>query len=277
MEWRTFGDARSFLDACGTALAASPVWNQVPLGIARSLLLEPGRFASPRILGAFDGDRYLGGAFQTPPWPVALVRMSLGTAALAGRRWAETFPDLREAWGEDHEITAFMAAAAATLGREEIELDQGMGLYELRQVADVPVAPGHRRTLEPGDEAWLQPWLQAFRDEATPHDPSPAADAALRVIARGVGHVWVDGEPVAWANYGRDVGSFLSVGPVYTPPGRRGRGYATALVAEMSRLALSEGRQGCTLFTDLANPTSNRIYERIGYVRIGTMRRYRLA
>jgi predicted GNAT family acetyltransferase len=55
---------------------------------------------------------------------------------------------------------------------------------------------------------------------------------------------------------------------VYTPPGRRGRGYATALVAALSAELLAAGRRFCFLYTDLANPTSNRIYQRIGYERV---------
>jgi predicted GNAT family acetyltransferase len=55
---------------------------------------------------------------------------------------------------------------------------------------------------------------------------------------------------------------------VYTPPQLRGRGYATSLVAELSRALLDAGRRFCFLYTDLANPTSNAIYERIGYVKV---------
>ena len=57
----------------------------------------------------------------------------------------------------------------------------------------------------------------------------------------------------------------ISVSFVYTPPEFRRRGYATACVAELSRLLLESGRQFCSLFTDLANPTSNHIYQQIGY------------
>ena len=64
---------------------------------------------------------------------------------------------------------------------------------------------------------------------------------------------------------------------VYTPPEARGRGFATALVAAVSRGLLAEGRPGCTLFTNLANPTSNAIYERIGYRRVGSAFRYGFA
>ena len=52
---------------------------------------------------------------------------------------------------------------------------------------------------------------------------------------------------------------------MYTPPELRGRGYASAVTAELSAELLAEGRSYCFLYTDLANPTSNRIYQTIGY------------
>jgi len=52
---------------------------------------------------------------------------------------------------------------------------------------------------------------------------------------------------------------------VYTPPQFRRRGYATAMVAHLSQVLLDEGKRFCTLYTDLSNPTSNRIYQEIGY------------
>ena len=72
------------------------------------------------------------------------------------------------------------------------------------------------------------------------------------------------------ANNPRRVGGWWAIGPVYTPPEHRGRGYASGVVAHASGLALASGAPGCTLFTDLSNPISNRIYERLGYQRVGT-------
>jgi predicted GNAT family acetyltransferase len=86
--------------------------------------------------------------------------------------------------------------------------------------------------------------------------------------------LWEDeGEPVSFAGWGGRTPNGIRVGPVYTPPELRGRGYATALTAELSQRLLDGrlfdgGRQFCFLYTDLANPTSNAIYERIGYRRV---------
>jgi hypothetical protein len=55
---------------------------------------------------------------------------------------------------------------------------------------------------------------------------------------------------------------------VYTPPELRGRGYASALTAHVSAEQLAAGRSFCFLYTDLANPTSNRIYVALGYERV---------
>ena len=80
--------------------------------------------------------------------------------------------------------------------------------------------------------------------------------------------LWEDDGPVSLAGYGGETPHGIRVGPVYTPPEHRGRGYATALVAALSAARLAEGRRFCFLHTDLANPTSNAIYERIGYERV---------
>jgi predicted GNAT family acetyltransferase len=52
---------------------------------------------------------------------------------------------------------------------------------------------------------------------------------------------------------------------VYTPPERRGRGYAGATTAAVSQAALDAGVREVVLYTDLANPVSNALYERLGY------------
>ena len=140
---------------------------------------------------------------------------------------------------------------------------------------------GATRPATQGDAEVLQAWYAAFHDEAVPLDPAPSPDAGARAVERGTAWLWVDcavperGGIVACASFGRDLGEYLSVGPVYTPPEFRGRGYAINLVAAMSTWAVTQACHGCTLFTDLANPTSNAIYERIGYRRVGTMCGYR--
>ena len=79
--------------------------------------------------------------------------------------------------------------------------------------------------------------------------------------------LWEDERTVSLAAFGNPTPNGIRIGPVYTPPEHRRHGYASALVAELSARLLAE-RRFCFLFTDLANPTANRIYEQIGYRRV---------
>ena len=112
-------------------------------------------------------------------------------------------------------------------------------------------------------------WLRAFADEALGEAPH-LEDIELTYRRResdpnGAWLVWDDDGPVSFAGYGNPTPSGIRVGPVYTPPEHRGRGYATSLVADLTAERLAAGLEFCFLFTDLTNPTSNAIYARIGY------------
>jgi len=77
-----------------------------------------------------------------------------------------------------------------------------------------------------------------------------------------------DGKPVSVAGLTRRAAGMVRVGPVYTPPELRGHGYASAATAEVSQAALAAGAEEVLLYTDLANPVSNAIYQRLGYQEI---------
>ncbi len=77
--------------------------------------------------------------------------------------------------------------------------------------------------------------------------------------------IWVDGKPVSMAVAMAPSATGIRINLVYTPPAMRRRGYAAACVAALSQLQLDAGRAFCSLYTDLANPTSNSVYRRIGY------------
>ena len=121
-------------------------------------------------------------------------------------------------------------------------------------------------------------WLDAFVREALPDEATDEpSDAILgRRLADPDGDVrfWdVDGAPVSLASFGQRTPNGIRVGPVYTPPGLRGNGYASALVGQMTAELLGLHRF-CFLFTDLANPTANGIYQRIGYEAVSDVEHY---
>ncbi len=117
----------------------------------------------------------------------------------------------------------------------------------------------------PDDRGLLIAWSEAFHREAQsgPEDRESMVDE--RLSYRGL-TLWEDaGQPVSMAGLTRPAAGQVRVGPVYTPPGLRGKGYAGAVTCVVSQAARDAGADRVLLFTDLANPTSNALYQRLGY------------
>lgn len=152
-------------------------------------------------------------------------------------------------------------------------------IYQLTAVTPpAHVVAGAMRRIEERDRPLLRAWLRAFMAEALHVPDDQTADTQinrrLRFESSGM-YLWeVEGAPVALAGYGGPTPHGIRIGPVYTPPELRGRGYASALTAALSQRLLAEGRQVVFLFTDLANPTSNHIYQQVGYRPVGDVSEY---
>jgi len=130
-------------------------------------------------------------------------------------------------------------------------------------------APGDHRAAAPADFAWVMQWYRDFNDELRLDQPLDITARMLEGRLRGEGgggDIWeVSGSPVSLVAYARSSPHSSRIGPVYTPPGHRGLGYARTLTALTTKRLLSSGDRCCFLYTDLANPTSNRLYRSIGY------------
>ena len=115
----------------------------------------------------------------------------------------------------------------------------------------------------------LVDWMRAFNLKPG----VTAADQAEPMVDARLDHgrllVWEDQQPVSMVGVTPPVADVVRIGPVYTPPDFRRRGYAGSAVAVASRRALAAEATRCMLFTDLTNPTSNKIYAEVGYQRIG--------
>ena len=140
-------------------------------------------------------------------------------------------------------------------------------IFRLSAVRPPPSPPpGRLRLAGPEDRALVIGWYAAFVAEALPPGEPPTPDEVVdRRIAQGGVFLWEDGDPVSLTVVGSRTPHGARVGPVYTPPDRRGRGYASACVAGASQAQLDAGLEFVFLYTDLANPTANHIYQDIGY------------
>lgn len=174
-------------------------------------------------------------------------------------------PSLPAVHGPVGVATAFAATFADARG-VAVTASRRMRLHETSTVADLPVPAGAVRPATPDDVALLGAWYSAFQRDVGDPPADDSAAAITEVVLAGRLSVWIDAdEPRCMAAWTRRLATTCAVGLVYTPPEHRGHGYATACVAALTRSLLADGVRRCLLFTDLANPTSNAIYARIGY------------
>jgi RimJ/RimL family protein N-acetyltransferase len=207
-------------------------------------------------------------ALRAPPWPMLVTELD-----------ADAADALLDGWlGEDpappgvNGIAASSRTVAArwaerTRGRTRLKMAQAM--HALERVTDPPrPAAGKLRSGDPADRVLLSEWMRAFTEEVEIPGADRAAEYVDAQLLRGRLFVWFDGRPVSMVATSPTVAGVTRVGPVYTPPELRARGYASSAVAAVSADALATGATRCALFTDLANPTSNKIYADVGYRRI---------
>jgi len=267
MDVRHYADIESFLAAAGGFLAAREAEHNLIYGIAATLREAPDQYTeAPYLATVVDGTAVVAAAIQTPPFRLVLSEVGDPSAvtALAADTVDRALPGVLGPVGV---VEAFVGARTAAGGAAGAPT-MSERIYRLTAVRPPRPVGGTRRLATPADRDLVRSWLDGFMREALGEaDPAEVAGMTDRWIA-GRGrtlHLWEDGDPVSLCGIGGPTPNGIRIGPVYTPPGSRGRGYASALVAALSQAALDAGRRYCFLFTDAANPTSNHIYQEIGY------------
>jgi predicted GNAT family acetyltransferase len=278
MKVRDFSKATDFLKAAGEELERNEAANGLLLGICGQLVRHPERFRQPVCLKLVEREgRPVLAAVMTPPQKLLLAGAPEdaegAAAAVADALAAETWnvPGVFGPQPVAHPAASRLAQSAG----KRCRLEQQLRMYQLTAVELPPPAQGRLRTASVGDLDRVTGWWHAARMEMFGRaDAEESRTSAKFRVEDGDLFLWEDEEPVSMAIRTRPTRRGISVGMVFTPPERRRRGYATALVGELSRTLLAEGRAFCTLYADLANPTSNSIYRKIGYRPIVDMVEY---
>ncbi len=228
--------------------------------------------ASPPVLAVgLDGAGVVAAALRTAPWPMLCTPVGPADAATLLDLWLEHDPDLPG-------INALLETARAiadgwaqrTGGSEHCRT--AMAMHSLTAVVDPPrPGPGELVSATAADRDLALSWWNAFVQESHVIDAGAQSRAATVDFRIGAGHLFLwrdEGRAVSMVSTNPAVAGVVRIGPVYTPPEVRGRGYASSAVAAVSRRALAAGAHTCMLYTDLTNPTSNKIYADVGYRRI---------
>ena len=258
------------LAAAGAHLATDPIRHNLVLTLlhSRAAQPEPGRYWVVR-----EGDRPTGLVLQSPldfaatatPMASAPIAAAVDAIVTAGVR-------LPGVTGEALTAARFAGQWTERTGTGAWPV-QGQRIYEVDEVVAAPARGGRHRAATEEDLELVTRWFEDFGAEIGDHRGDLAPLVARRLAA---GHLWLwqhDG-PAAFAAVSDPVEGVARIGPVYTPPDRRGRGYGSALVGAISTAVRARGTR-CILYTDLGNPTANSVYRRLGYRAVAEGLRYR--
>jgi GNAT superfamily N-acetyltransferase len=272
VSWSVTADPHAFHAAAREFLHADPTGNSVILTVLEVMREGGGSSAGEGelVLGwwqAADGGPVTGAFMHSPPYPVHVAAMPPeAVPALADLLGGDDPAAVGGVSGDRAATDAFAAAWSERTGARAT-VRRRMRLHRLGELVDPdPPPPGRAVVGGPEHRDVLIAWYEAFTAEIE----DPAHDVRPQVedrIAYGGTTLWLadDGEPVALAGRTRIVAGQARVAPVYTPPEHRGRGYASGATAAATRAALEAGARELLLYTDLANPTANRLYARLGY------------
>jgi uncharacterized protein len=273
-----YADAPAFLADAGKMLYARETVNNLILGVSERLVADPEAYKNPffATVQGEDGEVVLAAA-MTPPHNLILAgdaRVEEGYHLLIDHLTIQHM-HIPGVIAPAEIADGFSRALERQVGAVG-ELNMRMRVYELRQVQTRPYPPGTFQAAEPVEILIIAKWLQAFEAEALGEIHDLDLARAERLITGGQIFTWkVEEEIVSMAMKTRPIAHSITVGGVYTPPEHRCRGYAGALVANLSQYLLHDGYKFINLFTDLDNPTSNKIYMAVGYHPVCDFRVYR--
>ena len=279
MELRRFTSPHDYQAATTAFLEAYEAENNLILGLTNTLITNPMRYPDPAYMATIEdrGDVVMV-VLRTPPYNLLLGHPVREDALplLLDDVHAEygTLPGLQ---GPKPHVEV-----CANLWREkagqDFVLNRAMRIYKLEQVKPVSGVPGMLRPATANDYELAVAWLVGFSIDIgdTPDEDGLRQSMSRRLTGEDSGlFIWeVDGQPVSMVGYSGPTPHGIRINAVYTPPEHRRHGYASACTAAVSQWLLDGGRQFCFLFTDLANPTSNHIYQEIGYVPVVDVDQY---
>jgi uncharacterized protein len=260
-----FDSIDKFWDKTQAYLQQHEAENNVLLGVIQTLRCNPDRYPDLSYLAIVENNgKIVATAIRTPPHKLLLSKAKdlEALTLIAQDLHQEQLPGVM---GLDPDVKTFLQAWQKLTG-QSYQLSIVDKIHQLREVRAVAAIPGYLRLATERDRPLLREWIPAFIKEIGEmmgQDLDRVIDHRFKTQST---YIWEDDLPVSLAAGRQRSPTVGLIGSVYTPPKYRRKGYATACVAALSQKLLNEGCDRCFLLTDLANPTSNHIYQQIGYV-----------
>ncbi len=270
MQVHSTTSVEEYASAVTRFLEEEPCARNVLLSVMDSVRVASSAYsAPPSFWWVDDSGAVVGAASWTPPYQILVSSMPLeaapAMAAAMVERAAALGIDPAGVNGPEASAGAVAAAWAAATG-DAIARERVILLNELGRLVDVPTPPGASRKAALDDVPMIAGWLRAFGAEIEVVVGADPRATAERTVQGGGFDLWIDaGAPVCLVGH-RIAAQVVRVGPVYTPPEHRNRGYGRRLTYEVTARALARPDVArAMLFTDAANPVSNSIYRQAGY------------
>ncbi len=266
--------ASELISISGAYLEQNESENNRVLDFAYKLAEDPGYRGpeSPLLLSILEQGRAFGVAIMIPRWIILSkidteVQMAIVHLVHHLRGIDVQIPSVI---GPSAEAQAFSDCWIEDMPGVSSKVAMRMRTFEAKAVADLPLSPGKLRIARPDDHSLMTRWTVAYTEEiGKPGSFEGAKSWADQLIKDQQLYIWDHGGPVSIAGVFRQTKNGAVIAGVYTPSEYRNKGYATSCVLLLTKKLLSERYSFCCLHTDLANPTSNNIYTKIGYVPIG--------
>lgn len=262
--------ADEFLKNAGDLLYKDEAVNSLMLGLAEDMLTRPSHLSKepPWYLRVVDTQgKTLTAALRTPPMNLILTYADKPELAELADYVLRRTPELPGLTGPSESVDNFSELWFARTGRRG-EVAMHSKIYQAERMKIPTDVTGYLRHFRDDEFDLALRWMKEFCAEALPNEKRSEEvwlKSVERVLEKKAGYVWMhNDEPVAMTHVSRPTRDTVTINYVYTPKHLRQRGFASALVARLSEKMLEDKRY-CVLYTDLANPTSNKIYQNIGY------------
>ncbi|MFJ8083181.1 GNAT family N-acetyltransferase [Streptomyces sp. NPDC096205] len=272
-DWHLTDDVDGFLARAGDFLRSRPVLHNTPLTVFEKLRTHGVRAHGdqPPVFGRLERAGEVQAVFyRFPPRGLSVTALTGEQADALAAHLAGLGHALPSVSGDEETAAAFAEAWQRHTGATPTQRVR-LHLYRLGTLTPPePFPAGRGRLVGEEEHEHLMRWCREFAADVGEDVTIDTGTWADTRFAEKSYTFWEtpDGTPVAMAGVNPMVAGMVRVDPVYTPAPLRGRGYAGAVTVEVSRAALAAGAKEVVLYTNAANPTSNALYQRLGYVRV---------
>lgn len=257
-----------FLEQTKWLLYRNESSNSLMLGLCEGMISNTPK-SSPILIRIIENNETIAAAIQTPPMNLIITHADHLVLKALAEYLKNSGVDFPGVVGPSGESESFANEWSRLTGKSS-QLGMGQKIYKLEKV-NFPIGiKGSFCVATMNEFSVVFDWITAFAKESLPASDQRGEahwrDFAKKAIENQTAHFWTKkDQPVAIAFISRPTKNGISIVGVYTPPEFRKNGYASAVVAHLSQKMLDAGKKFCVLYTDLANPTSNKIYQNIGY------------